>query len=72
MATMLPSLFFTHFNSWTCVAEHYGHRAGFPGGLRSQSDSSTVLGHFSDDASAFRGRRDSERLLTWALQKLIV
>lgn len=72
MVAMLPSLFFTHFDSWSSVAERNGHRAGFPGGLCAQSDSSIVLGHFSDDASAFRGGRDSERLLTWALQNLIV
>lgn len=62
MASMLPRLFFTHFEPWTYVAEQEGQTIGFLCGFRSQSDPSIVYCHFIGIAPETRGRGVGERL----------
>lgn len=62
MASMLPRLFFTHFEPWTYVAEREGETVGFLCGFRSQSDSSAAYCHFVGVAPAARGQGIGERL----------
>lgn len=62
MASMLPRLFFTHFEPWTYVAELDGKAVGFLCGFRSQSDPAVIYCHFIGIAPEARGQGAGERL----------
>jgi GNAT superfamily N-acetyltransferase len=55
MASMLPRLFFTHFQPWTYVAEVQGEIHGFLAAFRSQTDPDQIYCHFIGVAPAARG-----------------
>jgi N-acetylglutamate synthase-like GNAT family acetyltransferase len=62
MASMLPRLFFTHFQPWTYVAERDRAVLAFLAGLRSQTNPDQVYCHFIGVAPAARGAGLGEAL----------